>query len=128
MCGRKWMNKILLLLILVWLTPAMIAARCRGEASFAIEPCACSVKNRLENGWSEYRVLSAYYARDILPSAAEVQAVADVMSGVTACDPEIYFMYSRQDTIVLGIQDRQAVLVVTDGEREVRFYGRWYRK
>ena len=119
---------LVILIALLQLTPAAVAAKCKGEFSAAIVPCACSVKNRIDAGWSPGKVLSAYYARPVPASDTEVNVVADVMSGAVECDPNLYFMYSSQDTIVLGIQDRQAVLVVSDGDDEVRFYERWFRR
>ena len=94
---------LIALIALLQLTPAAVAAKCKGEFSAAIVPCACTVKNRIDAGWSSSKVLSAYYARSVPASDAEVDAVADVMSGAVECDPNLYFMYSRQDTFTLGI-------------------------
>ena len=91
-------------------------------------PCACTVRNRLDAGWNPAKVLSAYYAPDSHASEAQVAQVADVLSGETACSADLYFMYSRSDTVALGIEAYTPALVVQDGGREVRFYGWWFRR
>lgn len=113
---------------LLWLTPGMVAARCNGEASFAVVECSCTVRNRLRDGWSERRVLDAYYAPDMAATPEQVAAVADVLAGRAACGPE-YFMYSEADVRWLGYEGYTPALVVRDGAgREVRFYERWFRR
>ncbi len=119
---------IALAVILLHLTPAAIAARCRGEAAFAIPACACTVKNRLSVGWSEWRVLSAYYAPSIPAIPAQIDAVADVMSGASECDPALYFMWSKSDVRALRLERFEPALVVKDGSKEVRFYSRWFKR
>jgi hypothetical protein len=116
-----------LLLTLLSISPVAVANRCRGEASFAIPECACSVRNRLDAGWAESKVLSAYYAPDAVATPAEVEQVRQILSREATCDPNLYFMYSRADTVNLGISQTPA-LVVSDGDREILFYSRWFRK
>lgn len=69
-----------------------VAARCTGEGSHpqAIRICACTVKHRLEAGWSERNVLSAYYAPDVPPSEEGLVAAAAGLDG--ACQGEEYFL------------------------------------
>ena len=123
-------SAIILAALVFVLTPQAVARRCNGEfsAPAALVPCACTVRNRLAAGWNPAKVLSAYYAPDSHASEAQVQDVADVLSGEVACDPGLYFMYSRSDTVALGIEAYTPALVVQDGGREVRFYGRWFRR
>lgn len=123
------MKQAIILAALLWLTPGMVAAKCAGEASFALRECSCTVVNRLHAGWSEYRVLDAYYAPSVAATPEQVAAVAEVMEGRAACDPGLYFMWSREDVRWLGYEVYTPALVVTDGVgREVRFYGRWFRR
>lgn len=122
------MKNAVILAALLWLTPQMVADQCVTEASFAVRECSCSVRNRLTAGWSERRVLDAYYAVPGHADAAQVAAVADVLAGRAACGPE-YFMYSEADVRWLGYEGYTPALVVRDGAgREVRFYERWFRK
>lgn len=110
------------------LTPAAIAAKCRGEASFAVSQCACTVRNRLDAGWSEYRVLDAYHAPSVQASPEQVQLVADVMSGAISCDPGLYFMYGAGDVQALKLEQFEPALIVRSGDKEVRFYQRRFRR
>jgi hypothetical protein len=104
-----------------------VAARCKGEAPFAIAECACTVRNRLSAGWSEGKVLEAYYASDALPTQEEIDLVASVLDIGQGCGAE-YFMWSLQDCRRLGIDDiaplRRVVLV--DGVLEVWLYEESY--
>lgn len=122
------MTLILLLTALLTLTPDAVASRCKGEASFAIAQCGCSIVNRLSAGWSEETVLSAYYAEDVAATAEEVETVSRILNRELYCSPDLYFMYSKADTVYLGIADVTPALVVTSGGREVRFFSRWFRR
>lgn len=104
-----------------------VANRCKGEASFAVGPCACTVRNRIEAGWNPAKVLSHYYAPDVSATSAEVAEVRSILAGKASCEPALYFMYSRADVAYLGIGHHAPALVVQAGGREVRFYGRWFR-
>ena len=108
--------------------PALVASRCKGEASFAVGQCACTVKNRLDAGWVKGKVLSAFYAPDVQATNLEIDAVAAVLDGTARCDPRLYFMYSKADTIHLGIDHLTPVLSVKSENKEVRFYERWFRR
>lgn len=107
--------------------PAAVAARCNGEASFGLAECVCTVKNRLDVGWAESRVLSAYYANDVAVTPAQVQIAADILNEVSTCNPNLYFMYSKQDTLYLKIDHIVPVLVLHNGAQEIHFYERWFR-
>ena len=124
------MKPAIILAALLWLTPQMVADKCVSEASFAVRECACTVYNRLHakpRPWSEYKVLDAYYAVSGHASAEQVQAVADVLSGAAACGPE-YFIYSKEDVAYLGYGHYEPVAVVTDGDRAVMLFSRWFRR
>lgn len=118
-----------LILLLATLTPQAVANRCAGEFSepVAIAHCACTVQNRLQAGWSQWRVLDAYLAPDSVATPADVTTVAAVLDGSTACGDE-YFMLSKADTIMLGIDHIEPVLTVKRGGQEVRFFERAFRK
>jgi hypothetical protein len=118
---------LLLLLLLPTLSPVAVANRCKGEASFAIPECACTVLNRLDVGWAESEVLSAYYAPDAVTTSTEVEQVRQILSREATCDPALYFMYSRADTVNLGISQTPA-LIVRDGDREILFFSRWFKR
>lgn len=68
-----------------------VAARCKGEASFAIKECAATVRNRIEVGWNKNKVLDAYYAPDITPTEEEVHLVRDAFEDENYL-PTVYFM------------------------------------
>ena len=96
-------------------------------ALFVLTPQA--VVNRLAAGWSEWRVLDAYYAPSVAATPEQVAAVADVLAGRVACDPGLYFMYSEADVRWLGYEHYTPVRIVraADG-RKVLFYTRWFKK
>lgn len=110
-------------------TAQQIANRCKGEASFAIAECACSVLNREKAGWNKGLVLNAYYAPDVQATPGEVALVENVMNGTEMCNPDLYFMLSPQCTITLGISTLGPVLTVKDpnSNKEIRFFERWYK-
>ena len=119
------------IILAAWLalSPVAVANRCAAEASFAVRECACTVVNRIAEGWNPLRVLSAYYAPSITASEAQVQAVADVLDGSAVCDKRLYFMWSDADIAYLGLEAYTPALVVTgDDGRKVSFYSRWFRR
>lgn len=85
---------VALLLQLAPVTPFThaVAARCTGEGSHpqAIRICACTVKHRLDAGWGERNVLSAYYAPDVTPTEEGLLAAAAGLNG--ACQGGEYFL------------------------------------
>lgn len=85
-----------------------VAARCSGESSRAVHACACTVRNRLLAGWSEHRVLDAYYAPDVRPTA---RAVAEAGRGLAGegCSDDWYFIISPSDAAYLGWDVEDAV-------------------
>lgn len=99
-----------------------IAARCKGEANFAITQCVCTVKERIENGWSLDRVLWHYYAADVAPTAEEIAIADDVLSGRIKCEKGMYYMFSSSDIKGLGLLPSKATLVVESDGRKVYFY------
>ena len=122
------MKQAIILAALLWtLTPQAVANKCAAEASFAVRECACTVVNRIAEGWSPARVLDAYYAPSITATAEQVQAVADVLDGRAACGDE-YFIYSWQDVQYLGYEDYMPVAVIQDGDKEVWLFSRWFRR
>lgn len=121
------MKKLFLVLILLSFSfPEQVARRCKGEASFALAACSCTVKNRLTTGWVQHKVLSAYYAPDIRVTGAETETVARVLDGRTYCDPRYYFIYSKEDVAYLQIK-QEPLAVISNGKLSVSFYERWYK-
>ena len=105
--------------------PERVAARCAGEARFALQECACVVKNRLLGGWTQTNVLKPFFAPDQPVTAAEVEQVERVLDGYWPCDPRIWYMFSVQDCRRLGLPEVEAVLVVQGpGRWRVLFYDR----
>ena len=105
--------------------PAHVAAVCKGEASFAIEACACSVRNRLDAGWRPDLVMTAYYAPAVPVAAEEIDLVSRVLAGATPCNRDFYFMLEPASVLALGMSHLAPAGVVTapDGRR-VSFYPR----
>ena len=101
-----------------------VAERCKGEAAFAIAPCGCVVKNRLEGGWSEETVLLPFYAQDAQATAQEVRLVERVLNGYWPCDPRLWFMFSVCDVGRLGLEEDDALLIAERGGWRVLFYGK----
>lgn len=101
-----------------------VAARCKGEASFALSACACTVRNRLQAGWSQNKVLHAYHAPDARPTAVEVELVGNVLDGAATCDARLYYMYGLGDVFRLGLQHTPPLLKIVHGQKQVWFYGR----
>lgn len=105
---------------LVWLTPAFVervADRCTGEASFAVEACACTVKNRIDVGWNPAKVLNAYYAPDIASSADSQATVAAILAGETDCPDTYYYIWSSSDLRYIGLDERNASDRHCEGDR-----------
>lgn len=105
--------------------PYRVAARCKGEASYAIRDCACTVRNRLDAGWAEHRVLDAYFAMDVEPTRQEVDRVRAVL--ILGCKEDYYFMYSREDVYNLGISHVVPLQRLFGETGEVWFYEQSYR-
>jgi len=102
--------------------PERVAARCAGEARFALQECACVVKNRL-GGATESTVLRAFFAPDQPVTADEVLQVERVLTGYWPCDPRLWYMFSVTDCLRLGLPEVDAVLVVQGpGRWRVLFY------
>lgn len=99
-----------------------VAARCKGEAPHAIPDCTCTVKWRLVYGWSQARVLDAYYAADATPTDAEAALARAILTTPGRCPVEIYFMFSRSDTHYLGISHIEPVKKVVGPTGESWFY------
>jgi len=103
--------------------PERVAARCAGEARFALAECACVVKNRLQGGFTESTVLRAFFAPDQPVTADEVLQVERVLNGYWPCDPRLWYMLSVTDCRRLGLPEVDAVLVVQGpGRWRVLFY------
>jgi hypothetical protein len=113
---------LLLTLCLMWLySPAhaaepndrpehvrSVAARCAGEATGAVQLCACTVRNRHIAGWPWHKVLTAYYAPDRTPTADQLQQAADGLAGVDCTGTE-YYLYSATDIADIGLRQSCAV-------------------
>jgi len=92
--------------------PERVAARCAGEARFALQECACVVKNRLAGGFTENTVLRPFFAPDQPVTADEVLQVERVLNGYWPCDPRGWYLFSVQDCRRLGLPESEAVQVV----------------
>ena len=107
---------LLLLLLLAPLTPESVAARlalsvaevCAGESADAVNLCACTVRSRLQAGWAEARVLTAYYAHSRTPTAEQVQQASDGLAGIGCVGTE-YYLWSANDIAGLGLLQACAV-------------------
>jgi hypothetical protein len=120
---------VLALILGPWGTPARaadftsdLAAKCKGEAAFAIGACACVGRNRLAAGQSEAEVLAAFYAAPIEATDAERWIVERVLTGYWPCEPRLWFMFSLDDVWRLGLAKADALQVVARGGRQVLFY------
>ena len=103
--------------------PERVAARCAGEARFALQECACVVKNRLLGGFTENTVLRPFFAPDQPVTAEEIAQVERVLNGYWPCDPRVWYMFSVQDCRRLGLPEGEAVQVVRGpGRWRVLFY------
>lgn len=100
-----------------------VAGRCTSEASFAVGLCACTVKARIDNGWTQGAVLDHYYAKSVTPSAASVETVRRVLSGETVCGDD-YYLFSGRDVQWLGLNTDDAVTTVCRGKACVYGFGR----
>jgi hypothetical protein len=100
-----------------------VAARCKGEAAFAVSECACTVHNRLSGGWSEHNVLIAYFAEDVTPTEFDIWVTAHVLKN--GCREDLWFMFSSQDVAKLGLDYVLPLLTVRSEEgKVVRFYAK----
>lgn len=61
-----------------------------------LESMTCTVKNRLVAGWSQSKVMSAYYAPYSIPSKEEKRIVRNVLESDMDCE-NLYFAYSQND-------------------------------
>lgn len=106
--------------------PQRVAERCKGEASWAVPECACTVRNRLDAGFTEQNVLTPYYAQDAAPSPFDLYATTYILT--YGCRPDLYFMFSNHDVAVLGLDYVLPLLVVREpgssAARSVRFYAK----
>lgn len=99
-----------------------IAARCKGEASFAVWECVCTVKERLENGWSPDRVLMHYYAPSVPVTPAEIKLAGAVLDGSLPCPDGMYYMFSASDVMSLGLSPSDATVIVENSGRRILVY------
>ena len=100
-----------------------VADKCKGEAPHALQHCACTVRNRLIAGWSQNRVLSAYFAAPRRATEDELRSVDVVLRGEGgACDARWYFMFSDDDRRLLRLQDVPALYFVRGATGTVYLY------
>ena len=100
--GRRYAAGFLIVL-LAGLTPVAVANRCAGESA-AVQICACTVRSRLSAGWSESKVLSAYFAADQVATAEQIQQASDGLAGVGCPAGCAYFLFSAADIRKLGLR------------------------
>lgn len=103
--------RTILALVVVWLSVGFadqVAARCSGEASFAVQACACTVKNRIDAGWNPHRVLTHYHAPDVRPAPAAVEVTRATLAGELDCPPAYYYLWSHTDIVQIGLRHEDA--------------------
>lgn len=103
--------RAILVLAVMWVSMGFageVAARCRGEASFAVQACACTVKNRIDAGWKPHNVLNHYYASDVRPASDAVQTVQATLAGELDCPPTYYYLWSHSDIARIGLRYEDA--------------------
>jgi hypothetical protein len=97
-CTRRGQNRginIYLILVVFLLSFSLrVASRCTGEAGWSegVRLCACTVKSRLDHGWSESSVLSQYYAKDGIPTKELIEEAEKGLSG-QGCPDDAYFLF-----------------------------------
>ncbi|HPC92907.1 MAG TPA: hypothetical protein P5317_11645 [Myxococcota bacterium] len=98
--------RLAILIVLVQLNPftLSVASRCAGEAGWnsGVHLCACTVKARLDHGWSESSVLSAYYAKDATPTEGMIEEAKLGLSG-DGCPTDAYFLFEEFSVAKLGL-------------------------
>lgn len=115
--------RALVLILAIAVLP--VANRCAGEAHWpeAVHLCACTVKARLDQGWSPGRVLSAYYA----PSArANDEMIAAAKNGLAGnnCPDDAYYFFGAGDVRRLRL-DRNCATAESHGNgKTVYSFGR----
>ncbi len=103
-----------------------VAARSLGEGSFALAEIACTVKNRLQvSGAPLTAVLRAYHARDVIPTAQQVEVVRQVFEGELACPSTWWYAMSLQDTHQWKPHPIPAVVIRRDSRSQVWIFHRW---
>ena len=106
-----------------------VAAKCKGEAYWAIRDCACTVWNRIEQGIDEDLVLGGYFADPIPATPSEVARVHALI--VLGCPEPYYFMFSLQDVHKLGIHNITPLKIapspISGTTYQVWFYEKGYR-
>ena len=101
-----------------------IAARAAGEASFSEEAFAavvCTMKNRLEAGWTRENVLEPYFAPDVEPTNDQVAIAWEVLRGHRYCDPQFYYSLGFIDNWTPGTE-LAGVIQAPDGSKGIRLY------
>lgn len=104
-----------------------IAARSAGEASFSEEAFAavvCTIKNRLERGWTRETVLDHYYAPDVEPTQEQVAIAWEVLRGHRHCDARFYFCLGFIDRWNPGTK-LVGVVQTPDGSKGIRLYSKY---
>lgn len=104
------------------------ASVCKGEASFAVDECVCTVHNRLRHGWKEELVVKNAYSATPQPvNETEIARAKRILDGELACDPNLYFIFEEYSVRKLGFEAVPARLRVEAPGRPgvwVEFYAR----
>lgn len=99
-----------------------VAAKCKGEARFAIAECATTVYNRLQYAWTEENVLDPYFATSIMPTRSEAWIVDSILVAPQSPDERLFFMLSYSDLQNLCLDPNDALVTKTNGVLSVYFY------
>ena len=110
-----------------------ITARSAGEARLsgvdAVAYVACTIHNRLQRGYGNGTiegVLSAYYARDFIPTKGEL-AIVDYYLNGDNCPTDILYALSFNDTVYLGFDRRSADYAIGTQYETTYFFSKWGR-
>lgn len=90
---------------LLLLTSSDVADRCSTEAGWAdgVHLCACTVKSRLDAGWTRGSVLDAYYSKAEPGQGDRFLAEAERGLKGEGCPKDAYYLWSEQDVKSLGL-------------------------
>lgn len=118
---------LIIALILLQIDPFVVsvANRCSGEAGWpdGVHLCACTVKARLDHGWSKSSVLSAYYAPDSIATDELIQAADEGLKG-EGCPDDAYYLFEQWSVDKLGLNLSCVSSETRHGDKVVRSFER----
>lgn len=81
---------------------------------------ACTVRNRLDQGWSRKSVMNHYYGRYISPSREEIELVSEILNAKENKCESAYFFYAIWYAD-LWIKDSVTPLIVIGGHNYYQY-------